>query len=376
MEKKRSIVEWAMHYRQIVILITSCLIAFGVYSLYKINKNEFPDFTVRQGVVVAVYPGASAQEIEEQVTKPLENYIFTYKEVKKAKTKSYSRNGVSIIQIELNDDIDGADKENFWSRFKLGVQTFKSSLPSGVLALQVQDDFGDASSLLITMESKDKTYRELNDYMDELKEKLRNIEAVGRLNVYGGQQEQIGVYVDTKKLSLYGISPNIISTVLMSKGFNTTAGTQKSNYFEAPIHVGRSLNMVNDVEQMIVYSGPDGNVVRVKDIATVKREYAEPSSFVTNNGKKCLVLSVEIKKGRSITNMGTDIKQQLDEFKHTLPAEVSMYTITDESQVVGDSVVEFLQELLIAICAVIIVVILLMPLRGALVAASTIAIIR
>ncbi|MDD3388008.1 MAG: efflux RND transporter permease subunit, partial [Prevotella sp.] len=135
MKNKRNIVEWAMHYRQIVILVTSILVAFGMYALYKMNKNEFPDFTIRQGVAVAVYPGASSHEIEEQVTKPLENYIFTFKEVKKQKTKSYSRNGVSIVQIELNDDINGADKENFWSRFKLGAQQFKQSLPAGVVAL-------------------------------------------------------------------------------------------------------------------------------------------------------------------------------------------------------------------------------------------------
>lgn len=132
MNKKRNIVEWAMHYRQIVILITAVLVAFGMFALSKINKNEFPDFTVRQGVVVAVYPGATVNEMEEQVTQPLENYIFTYKEVKKEKTKSYTRNGLTIVQVELNDDIDGANKENFWSRFKLGVQQFKSSLPSGV----------------------------------------------------------------------------------------------------------------------------------------------------------------------------------------------------------------------------------------------------
>ena len=189
MEKKRNIIEWAMHYRQIVVFITALLVAFGVFALDRMNKNEFPDFTVRQGVVVAVYPGANVSEMEQQVTKPLENYIFTYKEVKKAKTKSFTRDGVAIIQIELNDDINGADKENFWSRFKLGVQQFKASLPSGVLALQVQDDFGDASSLLITMESNEKTYRELNDYMDDLKERLRDIESVGRLNVYGRQHE-------------------------------------------------------------------------------------------------------------------------------------------------------------------------------------------
>lgn len=186
MKKKRNVVEWAMHYRSMVILITSVLVAFGVVALAKMNKNEFPDFTVRQGVVIAVYPGATVGEVEEQVTKPLENYIFTYKEVKKSKTKSFTRNSLTIVQVELNDDIDGADKENFWSRFKLGVQQFRSTLPSGVFALMVQDDFGEASSLLVTMESNEKTYRELNDYMDELKERLRNIESVGRINVYGG----------------------------------------------------------------------------------------------------------------------------------------------------------------------------------------------
>ena len=361
-----------MHYRQIVVFITALLVAFGVFALDRMNKNEFPDFTVRQGVVVAVYPGANVSEMEQQVTKPLENYIFTYKEVKKAKTKSFTRDGVAIIQIELNDDINGADKENFWSRFKLGVQQFKASLPSGVLALQVQDDFGDASSLLITMESNEKTYRELNDYMDDLKERLRDIESVGRLNVYGRQHEQISVYVDTRKLAQYGIGPSVVSTALMAKGFNTTAGAQQTPRYEAPIHVDRSLNKVNDVEQMIVYSAPDGQVVRVKDIADVRREYPAPTSLVTNNGKKCIVLSVEMKKGRSITDMGEAVKKQIADFQQTLPKDVTMFTITDQSQVVHDSVVNFLKELLIAIIAVVVVVLLLMPMRVALVAASTI----
>lgn len=374
MQKKRNIVEWCMHNHSIVILMTTVLVLFGVYALVRMNKNEFPDFTVRQGVVIAAYPGASVDEMEEQVTKPLENYIFTYKEVKKAKTKSYTRNGVSIIQVELNDDIEGVDKDNFWSRFKLGVQQFKGSLPAGVVALQVQDDFGDASSLLITIESQEKTYRELHDYMDDLKERLRKIESVGRLNVYGGQQEQISIEIESRRLSQYGISQSVVQAALMSKGFNTTAGTQKTSLYEAPIHVDRSVNMVNDVEQMVVYASPDGNVVRVKDIATVKREYAEPTSYVTNNGKNCIVLSVEMKKGRSITDMGDAIQKEIDAFKQNLPDEVTMFTITNQSQVVGDSVFNFLKELLIAIGAVIIVVMLLMPMRVALVASSTIPI--
>ena len=108
--KKRNFVEWAMHYRQIVILCVTCLVAFGIYSLPQMRKNEFPDFTIRQGIVVAVAPGNTAQEMVEQVAKPLEEYIFSYKEVKKEKTFSRSRDGIVYIQVQLNDDLNNQDE--------------------------------------------------------------------------------------------------------------------------------------------------------------------------------------------------------------------------------------------------------------------------
>lgn len=288
MEKKRNIVEWAMHYRQIVILVTCCLVAFGIYSLPQMQKNEFPDFTIRQGMVIAVAPGNTVNEMVEQVTKPLEDYIFSYKEVKKEKTFSTTRDGIVFVQVELNDELN--NKDEFWSKFKHGVATFKSQLPPNVLAIQVMDDFGDTSALLITMESKGKTYRELSDYMDELKNRLRRI----------------------------------------------------------------------------------SNVVRSQDVARVVKEYPHADSYIKNNGTKCILLSVEMKKGKNIVQMGNDIDRVLEEFKTELPSEVNMFRITDQAQVVGDSVNAFLRELVIAIVAVVIVVMLLLPLRVALVAASTI----
>ncbi len=372
MEKKRNIVEWAMHYRQIVIMVVCCLIAFGVYSLPNMRKNEFPDFTVRQGIVIAVAPGNTAQEMEEQVTKPLENYIFTYKEVKKEKTFSMSRDGIVYIQVQLNDDLN--NKDEFWSKFKHGVQNFKSELPQNVAAIAVQDDFGDTSSLLITMESDEKTYRELNNYMDDLQDRLRAIKSVGRLTVSGMQQEQISVYLDNDRLSKYGLSDQVVAATLFQKGFTTTGGRIKSDVYTMPIHVAKSLNSLYDIEQQIVYSSPDGTNVRLKDIATVKREYPDADSKITNNGKKCLLLSVEMKKGQNIVKMGEAIDEQMAEFQKTLPKDVNIYRITDQSKVVNDSVVNFLHELVIAIVAVVIVVMLLLPIRVALVAASTIPI--
>ena len=361
-----------MHYRQIVIMVVCCLIAFGIYSLPNMRKNEFPDFTIRQGIVVAVAPGNTTEEMEQQVVKPLENYIFTYKEVKKEKTFSMSRDGIVYIQVQLNDDLN--NKDEFWSKFKHGVQEFKSSLPSNVMAVVVKDDFGDTSSLLITMESEEKTYRELNDYMDRLQDRLRSIESVGRLTVSGMQQEQISVTLDNERLAKYGLSDQMVAATLFQKGFTTTGGRIKSPVYTMPIHVEKSLNSVFDIEQQIVYSSPIGTNVRLKDIATVKREYPDKESLITNNGKKCLLLSVEMKKGQNIVKMGEAINKEMADFQKTLPKDVSIYRITDQSKVVDDSVVNFLHELVIAIVAVVIVVMLLLPMRVALVAASTIPI--
>ena len=235
MERKRNAIEWAMHYRQIVILVVCCLIAFGIYSLPNMRKNEFPDFTIRQGLVVAVAPGNTVEEMVEQVTKPLEDYIFTYKEVKKKKTFSTTRDGIVYIQVELNDDLN--NKDEFWSKFKHGVAVFKSQLPQNVLAVQVVDDFGDTSALLITMESEEKTYRELDKYMEELQNRLRQIPSVGRLSVSGLLKEQISVYLDNDRLSQYGLNDQLLATTLFTKGFTTTGGQIKSDEYVQPVYV-------------------------------------------------------------------------------------------------------------------------------------------
>ena len=137
--------------------------------------------------------------------------------------------------------------------------------------------------------------------------------------------------------------------------------------------VSNWMKRLNRTEQ-IVYSSADGHCVRLKDVARVVKEYPTAGSYITNNGEKCLLLGVELKKGKDIVKMGDEVKAEISDFEKTLPEDVTIFKITDQSKVVGDSVSNFLQELLIAICAVVIVVMLLLPLRVALVAAPTIPI--
>jgi multidrug efflux pump len=365
-------VETMMHYKSIMLLIFIVMMLFGIYALIMMPKNEFPSFTVRQGVVVGVYPGATTREVEEQLTKPLEKFLWGFKEIKKKKTYSETKDGICYVFVELNDDV--SDKDEFWSKFKHRLQQFKSSLPTGVLALIANDDFGDTSAMLITLESKDKTYRELHNYMTDLQDRLRTIPEVANLRVYGEQSEQIGVYIDRDRLSNYGLNSATLLSSLASQGMTVMSGSVDDKNSVRPIHLQSPVNTENDIAQQIVYSDPNGNVIRLRDIATIKREYPESDSYVKNNGRKCIVLSLEMNEGNNIVRFGKNVKAILKEFQKTLPSDVTIYPITDQSNVVNSSIIEFLGELLIAICSVIIVIMLLLPMRVASVAASTIPI--
>ncbi len=370
--KPAPIVRIGVKYHRVVMLLATVLIAFGIYALKMMDKNEFPNFTIRQGVVAAVYPGASPAQMEQEVLKPLEDYIFSYKEVDKNKTHVDCTDGMVMIYVELNGNMN--DTKPFWNEFKLGMDNVKMKLPSGVLAVETISNFGETSSILLTMSSEEKTYREMGDYLDDLRDRLRRIKSIGTMDVYGKQTEQISVTLDPARLAHYAIDEKTLAVTLLAKGFQTTGGQVKSDTYAMPVYVERSVNSVLGIRNMIVMSLPDGSVVRLGDIADVNEEYPEPTSYITNNGKKSLLLSIQMKDGYNVVEMGSEVQKVLDEFRTTLPEEVTLFTITDQPTVVNNSVIDFLQELLIAIVAVAIVVLLLLPLRVALIAASTIPI--
>ena len=356
---------------RITFLIVGCLFVFGIYALARIPKQEFPEYTIRQGIVVGVYPGATAEEVEEQLAKPLEQFLMTYKEVKRAKTTSTSQNGMCYVMVELNDDVN--DKDEVWSKVKHGLAAFKMQLPAGVAAVVTNDDFGDTSALLITLESDTRSYRELKGYMDDLSDRLRRIESVSNLRPYGVQQEQISVYADPERLAAYGIGEKTLSAALAAQGLTPLGGSVSNAETETPIHIAPSLAGEREVAEQIVWSDPEGHVLRVKDVARVVREYDDPDSYIRNNGHRCVLLSLEMQAGNNIVEYGREVDEVLHAFiEEELPADVSVQRIADQAKVVGDSVHSFLRDLFVAMAIIIVVMMLLFPLRSAIVAALTI----
>lgn len=367
-EKKHiGFLESVMSNPKIAFLLVGLLVVFGVFGLDRMNKQEFPEFTIRNGVVAAVYPGANAEEVEQQVTKPLEEYLFTFQEVNKELTYSFSKEGVVYVYVELDNSVN--NQAEVWSKIRHGLKDFKAKLPTGVLALVVVDDFGNTSSLLITMDSEDKTYREMSRYMDLLMEQLRTVPAVGNIKSFGEQNEEISVYVNKEKLATYGISQSTLTTQLFAQGLLSVGGTLQYDDQVLPLHVVSPYQSEYEIGEQVIFTSPTGETIRLKDVARIERRYAEPSSFITKDGRKALVLSVEMRQGNNIVKFGEAVDKELQRFQRTLPDGVSLYRITDLPKVVDDSIHSFLKDLVTAILVVILVMLMLFPLSSAMIPA-------
>ncbi len=364
-------ISWPIKNYRITALIVVLLFAFGITGLVQMPKDEFPPFVVRQGVVVAVMPGATSEEIEQQVARPLERYLFTYKEVNRLKTTTTSMNGMCLVMVQLQDYVH--NKDEVWSKLKHGINTFKAQLPGGVLAVVVNDDFGDTCALLVTVESDQRSYRELQGYSDELADRLRRVPSVSNVRQFGEVKEQITLYVNRERLAAYGIGQMAVMQALNGQGLTTMSGAVTTGTQNILLHVNPTQRSEEELMNLIVYSDAQNHVVRVRDIATVKREYDTTESYIENNGKRCLILSLEMSDGHNIMQYGREVDEVLAQFKDEyLPEDVTMQRITDQPQVVGDSVNGFLRDLLISMAIIILVMMVLFPFRSAVVAAISI----
>ena len=372
MEKNTNWLRWPLEHYSISLLLIILLFVLGIFGMYDMPKDEFPQFTIRQGVVVAVYPGATTEEVEQQVARELERYLFTYKEVNRTKTTTTSQNGMCYVMVRLNDEVN--NKDEVWSKIKHGLAMFKLSLPSGVLALIANDDFGNTSALLIAIESGERSYRELHDYSDAISDRLRRIPSVANVRTYGEQHEQISLYVDRQRLQAYGIGQQALFVKLQGEGMTMMSGSMSDDDQQVPIHVKATENSEEEVANLIIFSDPvTGKVVRVRDVARVVREYDHGNSYIEQDGHPCILLSLEMTPGNNIVAYGKEVDKALEDSRRDiLPDDVKLTRIADQPQVVADSVSDFLRDLLISMAIIILVMMILFPIRSAIVAAITI----
>jgi multidrug efflux pump subunit AcrB len=366
-----SIIKASLKYRHVTLSVLLLLFTIGVDSLLNMPRREDPKITIRQGLVIAFFPGANSAQVEDQVTKKLEQYLFQYEEVHKEKTYSTSKDGVVVINVELTEKVKQPDI--FWNKLRHQLMISKQlDLPAGVKGPIVDSDFGDTEAMVIALESDSASYEELKTYAEKLEDNIRRLPEASKIKRIGEQKQQIVVSSRSEKLSQYGISMQQVVNLLQSENSINATGEVKTAASKTPLYTNGYYNTENDLANQIVGASRSGEVVKLGDVANFTRDYEEPTTLITADGKKAMLLSIQMHEGNNIVKFGKAVEKKIEEVKQLIPSNVKLVTIVNQPHLVDENVSHFIREFFLAIASVIIVVILLLPLRIAAVAAMAI----
>jgi multidrug efflux pump subunit AcrB len=361
----------ALRYPQVTLVLSGILFIAGFYALLTMPRREDPKITIRTGIVGATYPGSTATEVEEQVTRKIEERLFRFEEIRRDKTFSTTRDGMVIVNVELNKSVKDADQ--FWSKLRLDMAQLKATdLPAGVRGPIVDSDFGDTVAVLIAVHGGHYGYREMKDYAKTVETGLRTIPAVSKIKRIGDQKEEIDISTSSDRLSQYSVNPLKVMQALQGRNTPQYAGRVPAGQSKVPIKSGGKLQTEDEIREVLVDVSPTGQPVTIGDLATVERVYKDPGQYARINGEQTILLAVEMHEGNNIVGFGNTVRAALKEMQATLPPDVKLDLVADQPKVVSDRISDFFREFGIAIVAVILVTMLLLPMRVALVSAIAI----
>src|SRR5512145_951995 len=227
-------IKFSLRYPAVTLILTAMIVTAGLYAFLKMQRTEDPTVTIRTGIVAAMYPGATSEQVEKQVAKTLEKHIFKFPEVRKEKTYSTSRPGVVIINVELEDNVKNSDQ--FWAKLRHEMNLVKSTeLPDGVRGPVVDSDFGDTVAMLIAVHGKRYGYRELRDYADKIHDEMRTVHEVGKLVTYGTQSEEIWVTGSLGRMAQYFADPRQVADALAQRNVIQGAGRFDADQSKIPM---------------------------------------------------------------------------------------------------------------------------------------------
>jgi multidrug efflux pump subunit AcrB/outer membrane protein TolC len=361
----------SLRYPQVTIALTLMLVVSGVYALLRMPRREDPKIHVREGIVAAMYPGASAAEVENQVTQKVEQRLFKNEGVRREKTYSTSMNGAMFINVNLEDNLQ--DTEKFWSKLRLDMAELKKTdLPDGVLGPVVDYDFGDTVAVLLAIHSDHYGYRELKDYAERMESVIRRIRAVSKVKRIGEQKEEIEVSSSLSRLAQYSVQPAQVMKALDGRNMVHYAGAVPTERGKPPIQATGAFEAEEQIRHVMIDVSSTGQPVYIGDLAHVDRVYKDPTQYARSRGERAILLSVEMQEGNNIVDFGKELHASLDQLRPLLPPDLKIDFVADQPTVVAERVKGFIREFGIAIASVILVTMLLLPFRVALVSAVAI----
>lgn len=365
---------WAFKNKKLINFFVAILVLGGIYSAYTMSKLEDPEVKVKMAMVVVTYPGASAHQVEMEVVGPIEKSIRMMNNVDAI--DSYSYNDMAIIQVELKSTVPNDEVEQSWDMLRRKIANVQSSLPSGVSAPIIKDDFGNVFGIFYAMTGDGLSDEELSRYAELVKKEVNLIDGVDRTDIYGKRDECINISLLQDKMANLGVKPLEVLATL-----NGQIGTSYAGYFDngdnrIRVTVGDKFNNVDDIANMII-QGHDEDQLRLRDIATVEEGYGEPvRNEMFYDGEKALGILIAASSGTDILKVGAAVEKRIEELEATrFPAGVKCHKVFFQPERVSDALGTFVINLMESVVIVVLILMIFMGIRSGLIIGASLVLI-
>ncbi|MCW4150480.1 efflux RND transporter permease subunit [Vreelandella janggokensis] len=357
-------VDYFLRHRAASYLMTVVLLAGGALAFLGMGQLEFPEFTIRNALITTQYPGATPEEVEQEVTSTLEESIQGMSSIKRI--SSVSSDGLSQITVELESTVQNEELEQLWDSLRRNVQDAQAALPPGASQSRVNDDFGDVFGFMVNLTGEGYSMPDLADHADFLKRELALVDGVEKVSLGGEHEERIFIEVDREKLRALNIPLTRLQQLLDTQNAVADSGHLEQDGRRFRITPTGSAANIDDLRALIVSEG-DGELVRLSDIADISRELAEqPQQLYRDMGRPAMSLGVSFESGVNVVEVGERLQQRLDELQARTPLGMELNVVYDQPQVVDEAVSGFLVSLIQAVAIVIVVLMLFMGWRSGL----------
>ncbi|MBE0614243.1 MAG: efflux RND transporter permease subunit [Burkholderiales bacterium] len=366
----------ALKYRELTLFFLIAIAIGGVGAYFQLGQREDPDFTFRAMVIRTLWPGASAEQVDLQVTDRIEKKLQETPYYKF--TRSYSKPGESLIILELKDTAAPKDVPGIWYQVRKKVGDIRVSLPAEVIGPFFNDEFGDVFGSIYAFTGDGYNHSELRDYVERVRQELLRLPNVSKIELIGVQDDKIYIELSTMKLASLGVDPALIAQALATQNAIVSPGSVETKNSSVALRVSGQLDSEAAVAGLLLrVPGSSGaQTLRLGDIATVKRGYADPPvSRMRYGGKEAIALAVSMVPNGDVLQLGRDLKNAMARIKASLPVGIAFGQVSDQPAVVKNAVGEFMASLLEAVAIVLVVSFLSLGARTGLVVALTIPLV-
>jgi len=363
---------WALHHQPLLRFFMVLFLATGIFSYTKLGQMEDPEFTIKVMIIQTFWPGATAPEVELQVTDKIEKKLEETPHLEVV--RSYSKPGESTIFLELKDSTLAKDVPYIWYQVRKKVSDIKQTLPNGVFGPFFNDEFGDTFGSIYAFTADGFNYAELKDYVDEVRQELLRIADVNKVNLIGVQEEKIYIEFSPTKMASLNLDPMLIVQTLRDQNNITPAGYVQTDSDNVWVRVSSEFTSIASIRNIGIEA--NGHHFRLDDIANVYSGYVDPPTFKMRFlGEEAIGLAISMRQGGDVIRLGQALQLTMTRLKRDLPIGIEVHQVSNQPQVVARSIHDFVKALTEAIGIVLVVSFLSLGLRTGLVVALSIPLV-